>query len=620
MTGVNLLDDIAAEPLAVYEAALRHAAGFDVMANPWSRLADYSAANSLVLPGSDALRDDALYAEIAATGRGGLGTVIVQAAGDHEANANGEGLAASRYSLTVGATDAARMATAAGNYGANLIVAAPAASVTTDLTGADGFNDGSGALDADYTDAFGGTAAGSAVVSGVVALMLQANPGLGWRDVHSILALSARHAGSEFGAAAAATEVGVWTSGSGTQWNGGGALFHLSYGHGMVDAHAAVRMAEAWTVMQGTARTSANELTVTQDYTGPSVPIDDLGLASLTSTVTEDIEIETVYVTVELTHSYAWDLTMTLVAPDGTAVPFFIGAEAGGTALPATGDIFIDGTRWTFAIETLRGASSAGTWTLQVQDSLAEDIGQIDDFDLAFFGAPQSVNDIHHITNRFLAAAAVEPERQLIEDTNGGIDWLNLSALTGNAAVRMGIGGLIRVNNVEWADLSPIVQEFEHLYAGDGNDAILGTGKNNWIYGARGNDNIRSGPGSDRLFGGAGNDTLRGDGKRDVISGGDGNDLIDGGAGDDKLSGGRGQDLFEFRPGFGRDTITDFRDNQDTLVLAEAIWGGGLTVAEVIATYASVQGGMVLFDFGDDEILIESVASTAAFLDDITLF
>ncbi len=37
------------------------------------------------------------------------------------------------------------------------------------------------------------------MVSGVVALMLEANPGLGWRDVQEILAHTARHVGSEVG-------------------------------------------------------------------------------------------------------------------------------------------------------------------------------------------------------------------------------------------------------------------------------------------------------------------------------------------------------------------------------------------------------------------------------------
>ena len=48
------------------------------------------------------------------------------------------------------------------------------------------------ALQNQYTDSFNGTSAATPMVSGVVALMLQASPKLTWRDVPLILARSAR--------------------------------------------------------------------------------------------------------------------------------------------------------------------------------------------------------------------------------------------------------------------------------------------------------------------------------------------------------------------------------------------------------------------------------------------
>ena len=54
---------------------------------------------------------------------------------------------------------------------------------TTDLLGAPGFDPANG----DYTDRFGSTAASAPIVSGVVALMLAANPSLTVRDVKHIL-------------------------------------------------------------------------------------------------------------------------------------------------------------------------------------------------------------------------------------------------------------------------------------------------------------------------------------------------------------------------------------------------------------------------------------------------
>ena len=46
--------------------------------------------------------------------------------------------------------------------------------------------------DTDYTSRFNGTSAAAPIATGVVALMLEANPNLTWRDVQEILVRSAR--------------------------------------------------------------------------------------------------------------------------------------------------------------------------------------------------------------------------------------------------------------------------------------------------------------------------------------------------------------------------------------------------------------------------------------------
>ena len=68
---------------------------------------------------------------------------------------------------------------------------------TTDLVGNQGYNsegngDGDYEEDPNFTSRFNGTSASAAMVSGVVALMLEANPNLNWRDVQEILVRSAR--------------------------------------------------------------------------------------------------------------------------------------------------------------------------------------------------------------------------------------------------------------------------------------------------------------------------------------------------------------------------------------------------------------------------------------------
>ena len=127
--------------------------------------------------------DVAKFATASATGRGGLGTINVKSAGNGNVDGNGDALDASRHTVTVAALDTTGNAAWYSTYGAHILVSAPApapaAAVTTDLTGSGTGYDG--LLGGDYTNRFGGTSAGGPVTAGVVALMLDANAGLGRR-------------------------------------------------------------------------------------------------------------------------------------------------------------------------------------------------------------------------------------------------------------------------------------------------------------------------------------------------------------------------------------------------------------------------------------------------------
>ena len=90
-----------------------------------------------------------------------------------------------------------------------------------------------------YRDNFGGTSAAAPIVSGVVALMRAANADLTWRDVKLILAASAR----QNDATNAGWDEGALKYGSTTDRYD----FNHEYGFGMVDAAAAVALADGWT-------------------------------------------------------------------------------------------------------------------------------------------------------------------------------------------------------------------------------------------------------------------------------------------------------------------------------------------------------------------------------------
>ena len=89
----------------------------------------------------------------------------------------------------------------------------------------------------------------------------------------------------------------------------------------------------------------------------------------------------------------------------------------------------------------------------------------------------------------------------------------------------------------------------ENVYAGAGNDVLIGNSDDNLLCGEDGNDTLDGGGGNDSLLGGAGNDWLIG------------------GGGFDRLSGGSGNDVFEVRKNSGHDLIIDFKRGEDRIYL-----------------------------------------------------
>ena len=118
--------------------------------------------------------------------------------------------------------------------GAAILVAAPGVDIaTTDRVGNAGFvpNEIGNTLGSNDYVQIDGTSFSAPNVTGVVALMYQANPELGARDVQEILALSARTID---------LSSATWQTNGATDWNGGGMTWSSAYGSGLVDAHAAV--------------------------------------------------------------------------------------------------------------------------------------------------------------------------------------------------------------------------------------------------------------------------------------------------------------------------------------------------------------------------------------------
>ena len=98
------------------------------------------------------------------------------------------------------------------------------------------------------------------------------------------------------------------------------------------------------------------------------------------------------------------------------------------------------------------------------------------------------------------------------------------------------------------------------------------------LMGTSGNDSLTGSDGPDTLNGGDGQDTLTGLAGNDLLIGGEGPDILIGGLGDDILQGDAGRDVLVLEIGKGRDTILNFQDGIDLLVLYDGITFTDLTI------------------------------------------
>ncbi|WP_052119841.1 S8 family serine peptidase [Inquilinus limosus] len=427
----------------------------------------------------------------AANGRGGLGTIIVQAAGNTYAYGDDTNLHSfqnNRWTITVGATNQDGTISDYSTPGASILIGAPGSPsagtiVTTDRVGGSGYAAG------DYTTSFNGTSAATPMVSGVVALMLEANPHLGWRDVQEILAYTARSAAS-----GATTDQ---TNGA-TNWNGGGLTVNHDIGFGLVDAHAAVRLAESW---GGSARTSANETSVSASGS-PGLAIPDGNATGVTTslTIATGIEIDRVEVTLNLSHTWIGDLQIVLTSPDGTDSVLVNRPGLSETAVDGSSQ---DNIAFTFSTVQDWGESGQGVWSLTLRDLVSGDVGVLNSWSLRLYGDAASANDTYVYTDEFTTVGADAARRTLADA--GGVDTINGAALTGNAVIDLLAGtATIAGRAIAFAAGTAI----ENAITGDGNDQLTGGAGVNHLTGGRGDDVLRGGAGADVLDGGIGKDLV----------------------------------------------------------------------------------------------------------------
>lgn len=316
------------------------------------------------------------------TGRGGRGNIFVWAAGNGGAaldNAGYDSYNGSIYTISVAALNDLGQRADYSERGACLVVTAPSGAeqngrqqgtTTTDLVGEFGYNRSDIAVglvnpddlaDRDYTQNYNGTSSAAPVVSGVVALMLQANPNLGWRDVQEVLIRTATQ-----------------TDPTNNEWrtNKAGFKFNPNFGAGRVNAGAAVALATNWVNLPTMTSTASEQAGLNE-----TIPDNDNnGITRSFDLSASNLRVEQAIVTVDITHANRGDLVINLVSPAGTISPL---AELHG-------DTNANYEAMTFRSTFNWGEDSKGNWQVQISDRRANNAGTLTRAKLEVFGTTPS--------------------------------------------------------------------------------------------------------------------------------------------------------------------------------------------------------------------------------------
>lgn len=356
---------------------------------------------------------NALYRSTTSTLRDGKGAIYVKSAGNafngcfsmrHDVHqrlgcnvTHNDDTHVLPYLIVVGALNADDEKASYSSTGSMIWVSAPAgqygnrspASITTDQIGSDrGYDQISRrglALDSisndegNYISTFNGTSAAAPHVSGAVALLLEREPSLTWRDVKHVLASTARTVQPNIQrervtiGGVPVTLLDAWAE------NSAGYGYHNYFGFGAVDVDASLRMLDDYVP------DSLGEFVESDwfpsDISEPQAIPDENG-AGISLPVVVGPEglnnnVEAVWVQIEVAHDFPAELAFILSSPNGTRS--VINHPLNNGLVNQTG------FTWTLGSNAFYGEDPNGTWTLQVIDTVAGDTGTVDKLDLKMF-------------------------------------------------------------------------------------------------------------------------------------------------------------------------------------------------------------------------------------------
>ncbi|KAK1327899.1 hypothetical protein QTO34_012808 [Cnephaeus nilssonii] len=238
------------------------------------------------------------------------------------------------------------------------------------------------------TDGHTGTSVSAPMVAGIIALALEANNQLTWRDVQHLLVKTSRPAH---------LKASDW------KVNGAGHKVSHLYGFGLVDAEALVLEARKWTAVP-----AQHTCVAFADKRPRSIPVvQTLRTTALTTACADHSDqrvgyLEHVVARISISHPRRGDLQIHLVSPSGTKSQLLA-----KRLLDHSNEGF---SNWEFMTVHCWGEKAEGEWTLEIQDMPSqvrnpEKQGKLKEWSLVLYGTaehPYHTFSAHQSRSRML--------------------------------------------------------------------------------------------------------------------------------------------------------------------------------------------------------------------------
>ncbi|XP_053382988.1 furin-1-like isoform X2 [Mercenaria mercenaria] len=348
---IRLLDSVYGSTASDEASALIHRLeNIDIYSNSWGPPDDGAGYDST--DGISSIQEAALLKGVT-EGRNGKGAIYTWAAGNGGGNfddCNVDGYSNTIYTISV---NSLAPDTAPAWY------AEECTAILAAAYGGDDTQDRIATTDPgnQCIDNFQGTSASCPVAAGIIALVLQANPQLSWRDIqHMIVEYS--------------TNIGL--KNSNFYSNAAGKKVSLSHGFGLLNAEAMVDAASTWHTVPTQVICEGARQNVYRSSTG---------LTSIVSTWTNDDcsvkYLEHVYISINFQSLHIQNTAIYLVSPEGTESRIL---------RERSNDRSSDAVSWKFmSVHTWR-ENPSGTWTLRMDSSISSNSMSLNTWSLTFYG------------------------------------------------------------------------------------------------------------------------------------------------------------------------------------------------------------------------------------------